>query len=338
MERRSMAPPHRRYNPLTDEWVLVSPARSSRPWLGENLFTRAAPAPSYDPACYLCPGNTRANGEINPRYEGAFVFRNDFPALDDGGEGLELDADPLLLSQAERGECRVVSFSPRHDSHLAQLSEAQVVGVVDCWAEQYADLAGRAEIAAVTIFENRGSAMGASNPHPHGQIWAESSIPNELAKETAALQRYVTRLRECLLCRYAAVELERAQRVVLADDELIAVVPYWAIWPFETLVLPRAHCGSVAELSSSARRALAKALQRLTAGYDRLFGAPFPYSMGFHQSPADASHSEWHLHAHFYPPLREATLRKYMVGYEMLAQPQRDFTPEEAAARLQSVV
>jgi UDPglucose--hexose-1-phosphate uridylyltransferase len=327
---------HRRYNPLTGDWVLVSPHRTDRPWLGERSATASERPPSYDSACYLCPGNVRANGERNPAYDSVFVFDNDYAALLPQTPAVEFERDGLLIARGEPGTCRVVCFSPRHDLHFSAMPVAEIAGVVQTWASQYAGLAALPYVNAVTIFENRGAMMGASNPHPHGQIWAESTIPNELAKETAGLLTYRSAHGACLLCAYAARELDAGERIVYASDRFVAVVPFWAVWPFEILLLPRTHAGSLDEFDGPDRTALAAAIGDLTARYDRLFGVPFPYSMGFHQRPCDGeSHIEWHAHAHYYPPLlRSATVRKYMVGYEMLAQPQRDLTAEQAAQRL----
>jgi UDPglucose--hexose-1-phosphate uridylyltransferase len=335
----------RRFNPLTREWVLVSPHRTDRPWLGERSQAPASPALRYDPTCYLCPGNERAKGARNPRYTSTYAFVNDFPALvpeispalrqaqGDTGRG---QGDTGLLAEEVRGECRVVCFSPRHDLHLGSMDENAIAGVVDCWAAQYEELSALPFVNSVTIFENRGAMMGASNPHPHGQVWAESSIPNELAKESASLHEHREKRGECLLCAYAALELERQERVIYSDDRTVVVVPFWATWPFETMILGRRHHGSIADYDPGERVSLARAIRALVTRYDSLFGVPFPYSMGFHQRPCDDdAHSEWHAHAHYYPPLlRSATIRKYMVGYEMLAQPQRDLTAEEAAKLL----
>jgi UDPglucose--hexose-1-phosphate uridylyltransferase len=327
---------HRRFNPLTREWVLISEHRTDRPWLGERSQPPAAQALRYDPTCYLCPGNERAKGARNPQYTSAYVFENDYPALTHQiSSALRHVHDDALNWEDVRGECRVVCFSPRHDVHLGEMDIGGIEGVVDCWAAQYGELSRIPFVNAVTIFENRGAMMGASNPHPHGQIWAESSIPNELAKETASLLAHQRERGQCLLCAYAALERAREERIVYADDRTLVVVPFWATWPFETLILGP-HCGSLAQYDAAERLSLARAMKALVTQYDRLFGAPFPYSMGFHQRPTDGEdHDEWHAHAHYYPPLlRSATVRKYMVGYEMLAQPQRDLTAEDAAQHL----
>lgn len=330
--------PHRRRNPLTGEWVLVSPHRLQRPWQGERSQTIVQARPQYDPACYLCPGNTRANGERNPAYESTFQFENDYAALlDDVPEG-GVD-DGLFTARDERGRCRVLCFSPRHDLDIATLERKAVLSVVDAWAQAYEDLTAVPYVQAVTIFENRGAAMGASNPHPHGQIWANESVPNELLKETGGQRAYRAVSGNCLLCAYAQREIDAGERVVYSDDHMLVVVPFWAVWPFETMIVPRRHAAALVDLQPQERGALADAMQSLVQRYDRLFDTPFPYSMGVHQQPCDGgAHDEWHVHAHYYPPLlRSATVRKYMVGYEMLAQPQRDITAETAAERLRSV-
>ncbi len=327
---------HRRYNALTGEWVLVSPHRLDRPWLGETSAAQAQPRPSYDPQCYLCPGNARAGGARNPQYGETFAFDNDFAALTMDSPETILDRNGLLIARSERGRCRVVCFSPRHDLDVGTMDPPAIRSVVDAWAAEYAQLGAIASIRAVTIFENRGSMMGASNPHPHGQIWANASIPNELLKEGVQLSRYRETHGTCLLCAYLQQELATGERIVYAGEHFYALVPFWAIWPFEVLVLPRRHATSIDELTGSERDALADTLGRVVRRYDALFAVPFPYSMGLHQRPTDGrAHDEWHLHAHYYPPLlRSASVRKYSVGYEMLAQPQRDLTAEEAALRL----
>jgi UDPglucose--hexose-1-phosphate uridylyltransferase len=333
--------PHRRYNPLTGEWILVSPHRARRPWLGQVEPRPPETRPAYDPTCYLCPGNERAGGLRNPAYTGTFVFDNDFPALLADVPPGELDTGGLLVARAERGLCRVVCFSPRHDLALPQLAPAALRAVVDTWAEQTEALAAQPFIRYVQIFENRGAMMGASNPHPHGQIWATEYLPNEPAKEHDRQLAYRAERGSCLLCDYLALEMARQERLVCANDHFVALVPFWATWPFETMVIGRRHAGSLPELVGAERDALADLLRRLTACYDKLFQVSFPYSMGFHQQPCQASRTDneaWHLHAHFYPPLlRSATVRKFMVGFEMLGMPQRDLTAEMSAARLRAL-
>lgn len=319
--------------------MLVSPQRTGRPWQGQTESPHHEQAPSYDPTCYLCPGNARAGGGRNPVYGGTFMFENDFPALVPDPPKAEAPVHALLLAQAERGVCEVVCFSPRHDLTLARMEAAEVRAVVDTWCDESERLAALPFINYVQIFENRGAMMGASNPHPHCQIWASESVPNEPAKETAAQRRHLEETGSCLLCEYSRVESECAERLVCANDSFLAVVPFWAVWPFEVLVISRRHAAGITGLDDLEKTHLAEILRRVTAAYDALFAAPFPYSMGFHQQPTDGQfYPEWHVHAHFYPPLlRSAKVRKFMVGYEMLATPQRDLTPEEAAARLRAV-
>jgi UDPglucose--hexose-1-phosphate uridylyltransferase len=330
--------PHRRYNPLTREWVLVSPQRTTRPWQGQVEEAKPHTLPEYDPDCYLCPGNERAGDARNPAYTGTFVFDNDFAALrpetppDKYEEG-------ILIAEGERGICRVVCFSPRHDLTLSAMGVDEVRQVVDVWVAQFQELGEMPTINSVQIFENRGAMMGASNPHPHCQIWAEQSVPNQAFREVSAQTDYRARHKSCLLCDYVATELVKEERIVCQNEEFIAVVPFWAVWPFETLVMGKRHTTGLDQLGDSERNALAGVLKQLTSGYDRLFATAFPYTMGFHQRPTDGEdHLECHLHAHYYPPLlRSATVRKFMVGYEMLAMPQRDITAEQAAKRLREV-
>ncbi len=337
--------PHRRRNLLTGEWVLVSPQRTARPWRGQMETPPAGARLAHDPDCYLCPGNARAGGVVNPDYDATFVFDNDFAALRPDtapGElrhGLTAAGPPLLRAEAERGICRVVCFSPRHDLTLADMPPADLRRVVDTWAEQTAALGAIPWVSHVQVFENRGALMGASNAHPHGQIWADERLPNEPAKELVEQRAFAAASGGCLLCDYLALEVRLGERLVCANDHWVALVPFWAVWPYETLLLPRAHCATLTDLSDAARDALADILGRLTRRYNRVFDVSFPYSMGFHQRPTDGKlYPFWHLHAHFYPPLlRSAAVRKFMVGYELLGQPQRDITPESGAARLRAL-
>ena len=328
--------PHRRYDPLRGEWVLVSPGRTNRPWQGGEERPQVERRPEYDPTCYLCPGNTRANGERNPPYESTFVFTNDFAALRPATSDATFE-DELLRAEGERGTCRVICFSPRHDLTLAGMAAADVRRVVDMWAEQSTELG--ADYRWVQVFENRGEAMGASNPHPHGQIWAGTALPREAAREDAAQRAHLERTGRRLLADVAAQEAD-GPRVVERSEQWLIIVPFWAVWPFEVLVLPRFAATRLADLDDAARDDLAAILGRLLRRYDALFGVPFPYSMGWHQAPyaSDAALEAWQLHAHAYPPLlRSATVRKFMVGYELLAEAQRDLTPEDAAARLRDL-
>jgi UDPglucose--hexose-1-phosphate uridylyltransferase len=329
---------HLRFNPLTGEWVLVSANRLQRPWQGEIEHGATPERPQYDPDCYLCPGNLRANGERNPVYEQTFVFNNDYPALRPQ-DGTQSAVEGLLRAQGEPGTCRVICFSPRHDLDVAKMDSAQIRRVIDAWAQQYEELGSLPYVNAITIFENRGAMMGASNPHPHCQVWAEAMPPTELLKESQRLAAYAQSTGNCMLCSYAQQETACGERIVYENAGAIAVVPFWAVWPFETLIVPRSHAGSLSAVSDADRNALSDAMREVTSRYDRLFAAPFPYSMGIHQRPADgAPHEHWHTHAHYFPPLlRSLAVRKFMVGYEMLGQPQRDITPEEAARRLREL-
>jgi UDPglucose--hexose-1-phosphate uridylyltransferase len=331
--------PHRRYNPLIREWIVVSPHRTQRPWLGQVEKVAPEVRPEYDPTCYLCPGNARAGGARNPAYTGTLVFDNDYPALlPDTPEG-ELNQGGLIVARSEPGRCRVVCFSPRHDLAIARMDVPTIRQVVDVWVEQYLALGALPFINHVQIFENRGAMMGASNPHPHCQIWANANLPNEPAKEQAALSDYRSAHGDCLLCNYLALEQSAGERLVCENDHFWAGVPFWAIWPFEMMLISKRHVTGLDGLADGERDGLADILKRLTTRYDNLFEVSFPYSMGFHQRPTDGQpHPEWHLHAHFYPPLlRSATVRKFMVGYEMLGTPQRDITAETAAGRLREV-
>jgi UDPglucose--hexose-1-phosphate uridylyltransferase len=319
--------------------VLISPHRTDRPWQGQVEEVHDEELPKYDPHCYLCPGNERAGGVQNPNYESTFVFENDFAALKPDTPIGITNQSGLLLAEGEVGRCRVVCFSPRHDLTIPNMEVADLRGVVDVWAQQYSELGSQPNINWVQIFENRGALMGASNPHPHGQIWANRCLPNEALKEIASFSEYHTVNRTCLLCRYLALEMGASDRLVTENKDFVVLVPFWAIWPFETLILPRSHIMALDGLHDQARDCLAEILKRITGIYDRLFNVSFPYTMGFHQRPTDGqAHEEFHLHAHFYPPiLRSATVRKFMVGYELLAMPQRDITPEVAARRLREI-
>ncbi len=337
MKQKNMQFPHRRFDPLRGRWVLVSPHRTERPWQGEVSRTEAGPTLRYDPHCYLCPGNTRAAGKQNPVYSGVFVFDNDYAALlPDSPVIAPEGTHPLFRAESEHGICRVLCFHPDHSLTLARMEVAEIVPVVEAWTAQWSELGARCEIGYVQIFENRGAMMGASNPHPHCQIWATEHIPDEPAAELTNQLDYRARHGRCLLCDALRAELEQEQRLVCENDEFVALVPFWAVWPFETLLLSRAHVSAMDQFSPAQQRGLADILKRLTTRYDNLFQTSFPYTMGFHQRPADdEEHPEWHFHGHFYPPLlRSATVRKFMVGFEMLGMPQRDITPESAAQRL----
>jgi UDPglucose--hexose-1-phosphate uridylyltransferase len=329
--------PHRRYNPLTGEWVLVSPHRTKRPWQGQTERPPQESRPPYDPDCYLCPGNKRAGDAQNPAYNSTFVFTNDFAALLPDTPAATASGHPLLRTESVQGTCRVICFSPRHDLTLPEMEIEDIRRVVDVWAEQTTEL-GR-DYRWVQVFENKGAMMGASNPHPHGQIWAGSALPNEPAKEDRQQKAYFEKHGSPLLIDYADREATRQERVVVENEHWLAVVPYWAIWPFETLLLPRRHLLRLPDLLDTERTALARILKRLLIKYDNLFEISFPYSMGWHGAPTDQEdYPYWQLHAHFYPPLlRSATVKKFMVGYEMMAEAQRDLTAEQAAERLRAL-
>jgi UDPglucose--hexose-1-phosphate uridylyltransferase len=334
--------PHRRFNALTGEWVFVSPHRNQRPWQGRVEATPDAGRPQHDPQCYLCPGNVRANGERNPSYRSTYVFTNDYPAFLPETVAQDASRHPLLQAHVQAGTCRVMCFSPRHDLTLAQMPVAEIRTVVETWAEPVTELGQRWRW--VQVFENKGELMGCSNPHPHGQIWASDFVPTQAVKELTQQQLWLEKNGRPLLVDYAALESAAGERVVVQNADWIAVVPWWAVWPFETLLLPRRHVPSLPELTNPERNSLAEILSHLLAAYDRLFEISFPYSSGWHGMPTGrpdsrASTAAYQLHAHFYPPLlRSATVRKFMVGYEMLAESQRDITPEQAAERLRSVV
>jgi UDPglucose--hexose-1-phosphate uridylyltransferase len=331
--------PHRRFNPLTREWVLVSPHRTKRPWLGKVEKPAATNVPAYDPACYLCPGNERAGGAWNPKYTQTFVFDNDFAALLPDTLSLEVDEGGLLEARSERGICRVACFSPRHDLTIPRMSLGEIREVIRVWTEEFQQLAKMDWVRHVQIFENRGALMGASNPHPHCQIWANASVPDLPAKELTAFREYHAAKKSCPLCDYLRLELERRERVICENDGFAVLTPFWAVWPFETLLVSKRHFASMEEFESGEPEFFADILRRITIRYDNLFQTSFPYSMGFHQRPTDArDYPEWHFHGHYFPPLlRSATVQKFMVGYELLDNPQRDITAESAAQRLKEL-
>ena len=330
--------PHRRFNPLKREWVLVSPHRTQRPWQGQVEKPVQPTVLAYDPDCYLCPGNMRAGGLRTDKYTSTYVFENDYAALKPDTPRFSIDEEGkgILVAEGESGICRVICFSPRHDLTLAKMEVADIRKVVDLWDEQTQELGGREDIQYVQVFENRGVMMGASNPHPHGQIWASRSVPNEAVVEQAAQEAYLREHGCCLLCAYREMEVARGERVVASNASFVAVVPFWAVWPFEVMILPAKHIADLSALSETERDDLAAMLKSVTSTYDKVFDTPFPYSMGLHPQPFDGKvHTEWHFHLHFYPPLlRSATVRKFMVGFELLGSPQRDITPESAAETL----
>jgi UDPglucose--hexose-1-phosphate uridylyltransferase len=334
--------PHRRWNPLKREWVVVSPHRTERPWQGQTETTAKPQSLAFDPTCYLCPGNMRAGGHRTPPYTGTYVFENDFAALkqDVPDAILDIDNAGLVRAQTERGICRVLCFDPRHDLTLATMKLPAIRRVVEMWAAQSAELSALPNIQYVQVFENRGAMMGASNPHPHGQIWATEHIPNEPAAELAAQQHYLSEHGTQLLAAYLQLELAQQERIVAQNETWVALVPFWAVWPFELLLLPKQNVARVEALNNQQRDGLAAILKTVTSAYNQVFDTPFPYSMGLHPAPADGeNHPEWLLHLHFYPPLlRSATVRKFMVGFELLGSPQRDITPESAASILRTLI
>ncbi len=332
--------PHRRYNPLRGQWVLVSPQRTQRPWQGQTSKPTPPPTLAYDPTCYLCPGNPRAGGAHTPAYTGVYAFDNDYPALLPAlpAAAPAVPTESLLTTEPESGRCRVICFDPNHSLTLSQMPVPSIVSVIEVWQQETATLGADPNINYVTVFENRGAMMGSSNPHPHCQIWATAHIPDEPAAEGAHQLTHFTANGRTLLADYLAEELTAQTRIVTQNSEFVALVPFWAVWPFETIILPRTSAGSFVDLSPGQVRGLAELLKTLTTLYDKLFATSFPYTMGFHQRPTDGHpHPEWTFHAHFYPPLlRSAEIRKFMVGFEMLGMPQRDITPEKAAEMLRA--
>lgn len=331
--------PHTRLNILTGEQVLVSPHRMKRPWQGKVEAISAAQLPSYDPSCYLCPSNKRSDGTENPAYTGPYVFTNDFSALLANTPNGNQNIDDLLVSKSESGICRVICFSPDHSLTLPLMQVPDIEKVIQLWKEEFIVLAKNEQIRYIQIFENKGDIMGCSNPHPHGQIWASSSIPVELQKETFQQQQYFDKHGKSLLSAYLNVELQQKDRIVVENEHFVALVPFWAVWPYETMIISKRHVQQITQFTAEEDTALANVLKRLTTRYDNLFKTSFPYSAGMHQMPVNDGNLEgWHWHMHFYPPLlRSATVKKFMVGYEMLATPQRDITAETAAATLQAL-
>ena len=331
--------PHRRYNPLLGEWVLVSPQRAGRPWQGQSENASSYSLPEYDPTCYLCPGNERSNGTLNPDYTNTFIFNNDFPALLTHEVLSVPDAEPLFRIEPQRGINKVVCFSPKHNLTMAELSAEAIEEVILAWQEQYTSLGSEDFINYVQIFENKGSVMGCSNPHPHGQIWAQSSLPTQIEKTQRQLRDYYQAEQRSLLADYVTQELSRKERVVLENYHFVVIVPFWATWPFETIIISKRHFCNITHMTPKEITAFADILKRIAVKYDNLFNTSFPYSSGIHQAPTDGlEHPEWHFHMHFYPPLlRSASIKKFMVGYEMLAESQRDITPERSAAMLRDL-
>lgn len=336
--------PQRRYNPLAGEWVLVSPHRTKRPWQGQVEKPTIDKLPPYDETCYLCPGNERAGGVKNPEYDGVFTFPNDFAALlPEAPEESMNEGKGLFQAHTERGRCEVLCFSPRHDLTLPRMDIPSIERVIRVWQDKYVTLGSDPNCSYVQIFENRGSVMGCSNPHPHGQIWVTEHLPDLPAREDAKQREYQRDHGSCLLCDYVAEELARKERIIFQNDSFVALVPFWAVWPYEAMILPKRHFGSIDRMSDKVISDFADALKRMGTRFDNLFLTSFPYSMGFHQKPTkplqDAAAEEaWHFHVHYFPPLlRSATVRKFMVGFELLAMPQRDITAESAAERLRAL-
>lgn len=331
--------PHRRYNPLLDEWILVSPQRAKRPWQGQNEVISDEKKPEYDETCYLCPGNERINGGTNPKYESCYVFDNDFPALLKNEVSFDLQQEDLFKINPERGINRVICFSPKHNVTLAEMQIPEIENVIKVWKEQYLELGAIDYINHVQIFENKGSVMGCSNPHPHGQIWAQSSLPTQVKKTQDNLLKYYQKTGKSLLKDYVDNELQKKERIIAENEHFVLLVPFWATWPYETMIISKRHFSNIAEITEEEITSSAEMIQIITVKYDNLFKTSFPYSAGIHQAPTDGlSHDEWHFHMHFYPPLlRSATVKKFMVGYELLAEAQRDLTAEQSAEILRNL-
>ncbi len=330
---------HKRYNILSGEWLLVSPHRTKRPWQGKVDKPQRDIKKRYDPECYLCPGNKRAGGLINPDYTDTFSFINDYSALIPDIPAGEYNKGNLLMAKTERGICKVICFSPRHDLTLARMSNREITGIIDLWIDEYEEFRKLDGIRYVQIFENRGAIMGCSNPHPHGQIWANEDIPDLPYRESASQQDYLRKYGRCLLCDYLELEKKEKERIVFENESFTVLVPFWAVWPFEVMILPNEHLSSISGLNARQKDHLSDAMRRTGIRYDNLFSTDFPYSMGIHQMPADGKqHQEWHFHLHYFPPLlRSASVRKFMVGYELLAMAQRDLTAERCASMLREL-
>lgn len=330
---------HKRYNILTGEWVLVSPHRAKHPWQGQNEEISAEKRPSYDENCYLCPTNTRINGEINPDYKDVFVFTNDFAALQKDSPSFEVN-NGLLIAKSETGICKVICFSPDHSKSLAEMEVEEITKVVNAWQKEYAELGKNEMINYVQIFENKGAVMGCSNPHPHGQIWSQSSLPNEVYKKDIHQKLYYSKKKRSLLGDYVLQELKAKERVIYENNDFVALTPFWAVWPFEVMIVPKKAKKNIIELSYVEVKNYAEIISVITKAYDKLFNVSFPYSSGIHQAPTNGAENEhWHFHMSFYPPLlRSATVKKFMVGYEMFGSPQRDITAEIAAKRLRDLI
>lgn len=339
MQFNSNDHPHRRHNPLLDEWILVSPHRAKRPWQGQKETVISEILPEHDASCYLCAGNLRSNGEKNPDYEACYVFDNDFPALLQNDIEFENNNNSLFQLKPEKGINKVICFSPKHNVTLAEMEVSEIENVIKTWKEEYIDLGSKDYINYVQIFENKGSVMGCSNPHPHGQIWAQSSLPTQIEKTQKSLQAYFEKHNKSLLEDYVKQELQFKERIVIENEHFVVLVPFWATWPFETMIVSKRHFGNLVGLTSKEATAFAEAIKGITVKYDNLFETSFPYSAGIHQAPTDRiSHPEWHLHMHFYPPLlRSASVKKFMVGYEMLGEAQRDISPEKSAEMLRNL-